>query len=258
MESFGEHLKSLRQERGVSLEQIADNTKIALTNLELLERDRFDLLPPKVFIKGFIRSYVKELGLNPEDAVRMFDDFTHEGEIPDYFEEEHPVFRQEEETTSFFRSPLFTVLLTAAGVLSFIILIVTGVARLVYYNGGPDDNGPTVVTARPPEGPDAQFPESTAPPVTETMPGTFTEPPPRQGGKKILEVLAVAPAWIRVEPDTGSPEERVLTPGQKEIFTGKEQFFVQTGNAGALRLRYDGQELPIPGGMDESRAFTIP
>ena len=60
MESFGAYIKSLREEKGKTLEQISANTKIALANLEFLEKDRFELLPPRVFVKGFVRSYAQE------------------------------------------------------------------------------------------------------------------------------------------------------------------------------------------------------
>ena len=72
MESFGQYLKNLREEAGKSLEEIAENTKIAMTNLEFLEQDRYDLLPPRVFVKGFIRSYVQELGLNADESATAF------------------------------------------------------------------------------------------------------------------------------------------------------------------------------------------
>src|SRR5512139_1960954 len=94
MESFGEYLKSLREEKGKTLEQIAESTKIAVANLQSLERDRYDFLPPRVFVKGFIRSYLQELGLNPEEAIRRFEEFIQDGELPDYTAEEHPVFHQ--------------------------------------------------------------------------------------------------------------------------------------------------------------------
>ena len=84
MESFGAYLRSLREEQGKTLEEIAENTKIAVANLDLLERDRYELLPPRVFVRGFIRSYVQELGLSPEEPLRRFEEFTKEGELPDY------------------------------------------------------------------------------------------------------------------------------------------------------------------------------
>ncbi len=133
MESFGAYLKGLREEKGKTLEQISDSTKIAVSNLALLESDRYDLLPPRVFVKGFIRSYIRELEMNPDEALARFDEFVKHGELPDYSEEEHPVFHQEPVSGSFIHNPWFTVVLTAAGVVSLVILLATGITRLVSF-----------------------------------------------------------------------------------------------------------------------------
>ena len=73
MESFGEYLKSLREEKGMTLAQMSERTKVAVTNLELLERDRYDLLPPRVFVRGFVQSYTQALDLDPDKVLREFE-----------------------------------------------------------------------------------------------------------------------------------------------------------------------------------------
>jgi cytoskeletal protein RodZ len=250
MESFGEYLKSLREEKGISLEEVSERTKIATSNLNFLENDHYELLPPKVFVKGFIRSYVDELGLDPEEALKRFDAFVKDGELSGYEEEEHPLFTSQPTPTSFVKSAWFTVVLTAAGLLALGILIVTGVSRLFLSERRTDVTLPTVTTVGPssetPRGREAQY--HTA----------FTEPPRTQAGKKVLEIKALSSAWIRVEPDTGKAEELVMAPGDVQIFTAKEGFYVQTGNAGGIRLRYDGRELPALGKENQSLSLRLP
>jgi len=55
--------------RGVSLDDIADATKIGTRLLRALEEEHFELLPGGIFNKGFVRAYAKYLGLNEEEAV---------------------------------------------------------------------------------------------------------------------------------------------------------------------------------------------
>jgi cytoskeleton protein RodZ len=55
--------------RGVSLEEIAQETKIGTRLLRALEEEQFDLLPGGIFNKGFVRAYAKHLGINEEQAV---------------------------------------------------------------------------------------------------------------------------------------------------------------------------------------------
>jgi len=69
---FGLKMRRLREERGVSLRQIADATKISIGALEALERNDISRLPGGIFSRAFVRSYAIEVGLDPEQTVRDF------------------------------------------------------------------------------------------------------------------------------------------------------------------------------------------
>jgi cytoskeletal protein RodZ len=69
---FGVKMKRLREERGVSLRQIADATKLSVGALEALERDDISRLPGGIYSRAFVRSYAIEVGLDPEQTVRDF------------------------------------------------------------------------------------------------------------------------------------------------------------------------------------------
>ena len=55
--------------RGVSLDEIAESTKIGTRLLKALEDEQFDLLPGGIFNKGFVRAYAKYLGMDEDQAV---------------------------------------------------------------------------------------------------------------------------------------------------------------------------------------------
>ncbi len=255
MESFGAYLKGLREEQGKALEEIAENTKIAVANLDLLERDRYELLPPRVFVKGFIRSYVQELGLAPEEPLRRFEEFTKEGELPDYGLQEPPVFSQNKSFLSFIHRSWFTMILTAAGLISLGILILTATTRLFFEDNSGKTTQPVVRTIQPANygsassrtGDVSGRPQSAAPESRRTF-----------GGRKVLEIRAVANAWIRVEADKGPAEELMMSPGDVQVFTANDGFTLQTGNAGGLRIRFDGKELPSLGKMNQTLSLTLP
>ncbi len=69
---FGMKMKRLREERGVSLRQIADNTKLSVAALEAFERNDISRLPGGIFSRAFVRSYAIEVGLDPEKTLREF------------------------------------------------------------------------------------------------------------------------------------------------------------------------------------------
>ena len=69
---FGAYLRLAREQKGRSLREIATATKISVLALEALERNDASRLPGGIFSRAFVRAYAKEVGLDPEDAVRRF------------------------------------------------------------------------------------------------------------------------------------------------------------------------------------------
>ncbi len=68
----GAALKAYRVAKGVSLRDIANQSKIGVRFLEYLEADRFRDLPAPVYIRGFLREYTRACGLDP---VRVIDSY---------------------------------------------------------------------------------------------------------------------------------------------------------------------------------------
>jgi len=71
--AFGNYLRAEREVRQIPLSEIAAATKIPLRTLQSLEDGVWDDLPARVFVRGFIRSYARHLGLPQTDACGRFD-----------------------------------------------------------------------------------------------------------------------------------------------------------------------------------------
>lgn len=81
-ESFGAFLRRERELRGVSLDQIADETRILVANLKALEEDDRSRLPERVFVLGYIRAYAKAVGIDANEAVLRYDEYLQSREPP--------------------------------------------------------------------------------------------------------------------------------------------------------------------------------
>jgi cytoskeleton protein RodZ len=66
---IGACLKAAREERGLSISEVAQSLKFAPRQLEALEQDRFELLPGGTFVRGMVRSYARLLKLEAEPLV---------------------------------------------------------------------------------------------------------------------------------------------------------------------------------------------
>ena len=70
--SFGARLRAQREERHVSLVDIAAQTKIKLSMLEALESDDLSRWPQGIFRRAYIRSYAQAIGLDPDGVLQQF------------------------------------------------------------------------------------------------------------------------------------------------------------------------------------------
>jgi len=70
----GKTLRQIRERMSIDLETIAQETRITLKTLELIEGEDLEKLPPLVYLKGFLKGYAQSLGLDPH---RVVEDYVH-------------------------------------------------------------------------------------------------------------------------------------------------------------------------------------
>jgi cytoskeleton protein RodZ len=70
---LGDFLKQQRLDKNYSLEKLSQKTKISINILKSLEANDFDHLPSAAYIKGFVRSYVKILGISQDEAIHKME-----------------------------------------------------------------------------------------------------------------------------------------------------------------------------------------
>lgn len=211
MDTLGEFLQREREIRQISLDEVAEGTKISRRHLEAIEEDRYSSLPGEAFVRGFIRSYVKYIGLDPEETMLMY----HQGQPAQ--EVSSP---QRGWTTSKRRSPLArpVVWCLLAGIVVVGVILFSAVTFLeVPGQFGPGFPSRADVAARP------------------------HVPPPL-----ILTAIADSDTWLLVTIDGTDQQDVLLRAGQSLKWTGKERFILSIGNVRGTRLKLNGRELGIP------------
>jgi transcriptional regulator with XRE-family HTH domain len=71
-EAFGPNLRRIRIQRGVSLRQIAEATKVSEDLWDGLEHNDFDRWPNGIFARSYIREYARIIGVDPDGTVDEF------------------------------------------------------------------------------------------------------------------------------------------------------------------------------------------
>ena len=206
--SVGERLKAAREEKKLSLEDIADQTRIPLRHLQNLEAGDWSNLPAPTYTIGFAKSYASAVGL---DRTEIGDDLRNEmggqryesGGNTEVFEPADPA-----------RTMPRWLVLSAIGA---IILLVVVMTWLNDRSLEPDE-----VQAPPPEAAVATAPAQSAPQASQPA----QQPGQPASGPVVL--TATEPAWIQV------------TDGGRTLFSGElaaGQSFNVPQDAGAPLLK---------------------
>lgn len=73
--TIGEQLRLAREERGIPLREISDQTRISVNYLEAIETNDYKRLPGGIFNRSFIKAYARYVGYDEKQAVEGYTRF---------------------------------------------------------------------------------------------------------------------------------------------------------------------------------------
>ena len=237
--SFGRFLQSMRLAKNISLEKVSQETRIAISNLQLIEKEDLDALPDEVFVKGFLRSYARAIGADGEEAVKLY-----EARI-------NMISRLADAGSFSPRSSLFAwrnLILSIIVILAVIALSLYGVSYFQSRMSEPE----TVET------PARSEPSEAAPLRQETESIAKKGATPKPLEKLVLHITAVDDTWIKVIVDNKDSKEYNLKSGEKLEIEASAGFNLLIGNAGGLELEFNGKPVKIPGKTGEVVNIQLP
>jgi len=237
--SFGRYLQSLRLEKKINLEKVSEETRIAISNLQLIEKEDLEALPDEVFVKGFLRSYARAIGADGDEAVKLYETRLN------------MVSRLADAGRYSPRSSLFAwrnLILSIAVILAVIVLSLYGVSY--FQSQTPEQE--TVETPAGSEHSEAALPRQ------ETDSSAKKGDAPKPLEKLVLHITAVDDTWIKVIVDNKDPREYNLMSGEKLEMEASAGFNLLIGNAGGLELKLNGKPIKISGKAGEVVNIQLP
>lgn len=70
--TIGERLRFAREERGIPLREISDQTRISVHFLEAIETNDYKRLPGGIFNRSFVKAYARYVGYDEKEAVEAY------------------------------------------------------------------------------------------------------------------------------------------------------------------------------------------
>jgi cytoskeleton protein RodZ len=236
--SFGRYLKALREEKNISIEAVAKETRVNLKALQLIELEDHDQLPNEVFVKGFIRSYAKLVGANPDELVQR------------YLANHHLHLQNARFKADQLRVGLRFWPRLILSLVSLACLIVISALLLL-----PPE------AQNPPHS--LEEPEATAAPPKESLPAETS--PKAEKKREILSgriytlaVAALKETWIKVIIDEQTPKTYTLNSGDRMELTAKKGFNLLIGNGAAITLKLNEKPVPVPGNQGNMVTLRLP
>lgn len=72
MEPVGQFLRRHREQKQMSVEEVSRSTRVPMDSVTRIEADQFDELPGEVFVRGFLKSYARAVGLPVEEVLARY------------------------------------------------------------------------------------------------------------------------------------------------------------------------------------------
>lgn len=268
---IGPVLEKARLEKGLTLDEVEQATKIRKRYLAGLEREDYAVLPDAVYAHGFLKTYANYLGLDGDNLSQHLKD--------------HRRPRRERSLnytppkSSGFDRPLISPgglsgtgerkvpVATILGVLVAILALVVVIGALYYVGRGAqisglDGNSPASGEAQRGAGEDASGQQGSAQRPEASGSGEYAG---TQDGGSPPETLTVVvsvverPSWLSVLSDGSVAYQQVAQPGFSRRFDAEQQLSVRAGDAGAVSVEVNGQDVGPLGGSGEvlTRTWTV-
>ncbi len=233
-DAFGDYLKEFRIKQELAIETVAEKTKITVQSLRAIEENAHDRLPPRAYVRSFIRTYADAVGANADVAVDLY---LSELEQQEYAEQQKLKSRAK-------RWAIRRALIAVA--------VIVGILLLLKYTDRFLDPAVPQNTETPER---ITLP---GPPITGTGTATSRLSTATMQDKLKLQVIAVEQTWLKVIVDGQNARSYNLKPEDRLELEGTNSFNLMIGNATGLRIFLDERPVKIFGSSGQVVSLKIP
>jgi len=238
-------LKTLREERGLTTEDLYLKTRINSSILNAIENGEFHLLPAPASTKKFIQMYAEAIGIDAGIILAHYQRFVDEKQV---VPEEVNVVKAK---TTYDRKPfprfilyavLVVAIIAAAGMYAFYYEIEP--LAIFQRNATVAEQKEVVPTPAPAV---KEPPLEAVPTVPQAAPPAVAVPieTTQTPGNTPLNLLieATEDTWLKITEDRNPPYQTVLKKGDTLSRTAREFFVIDVGNAAGVNITFLGKSL---------------
>jgi cytoskeleton protein RodZ len=241
----GKYLRTVRESRGLTLDEASRVTRIGKNYLVALEEGNFEKLPNTAYIKGFLRLYAGFLSLSGDEVVQRYERGIPAPQRPKVEPKvERPVFEAMEKAK-------------LGGHGRWVIpLVLLGLVIMAALFLSEEEQKPAPVVPRQEAPRPAPVQAPVLPPRSSaTVPGAApakVEPlPPLTAGDKqtgiVLRLRFNQDSWLSITIDDSISQRYDLKAGDIIEWKGARSFVLDVGDGGAVEAEFNGRPLKALG-----------
>ena len=232
-QSLGEKLRQAREDKGLTLGDVAEQTRISSLYLEAIENDDYKILPGGIFNKGFVKSYAKFVGINEQEALMDYQAVLARSE--GIAAESHQRVYKPEVLTDDRSGSMLPTILVAALVLA---LMTGGILYLVNYLRAPSSTV-TSNTTKPTANASNEAPVATPEPGASGVPDMASLK---------VEVKATSDVSLNASIDGAKATTTLVRAGSSQTFEPKQTLKLSYSRslASAVQLAINGKAIAPP------------
>ncbi len=262
--TIGAELQKARQEKDLSLEMIAEKTRISSEYLQKIEAGEFDFLP-RPYVTAYIKLFASLVELPGDELVRRWDEARSKmvvGEssaVPPAraLQVMEPNLTEENQRTYIREISIGVALVTILLVVLYVLQEQPEAETAAQVQ--PEKKQEETIEIKPIPFEDTPAPaarKQTQPGTAETRTVQPEQPAPILEENIRLRIQAVDTVWVAVTDADGEVEEAIFRPGDVRTWKGPN-FIVNIGNAAGLKLFLDGEDQGSLGRKGQVRIFEV-
>ncbi len=271
----GIDLKAAREEKGLTLKEISQLTKIGVSILDAIEKREFSQLLEPVYSRAFIKTYAKALNIDSEEILSSYNNYIAEFET---LEEKKEIATKNVRPGSLYKRFAWAT----------IALVLVLIAFFMYYSK--HNETPEIAKAPPVEklikvpqseptgaasietetkeihtqatgepvntqavdedkivASEANISETGIQTTNNEQVTTQKAETATEDKKYILDIKASELSWLKIIEDDNPSYEILMKPGEKITRKAREKFIIDIGNAGGVDIEFQGKPLGLLG-----------
>lgn len=271
LDRFADELREKREQSGITLQQMANKTRIDIKFLEAIDQGNFAFLP-ELYVRAFIKQYAKVIGLDEEQTVKRYN-AAKEGKL--FQEDEQPVESEkpikqnipvQSPTKTHPQQPVKSYndpsvekpetpeeraktdkMLVVTSVMGILIVLIA--VYLFFIR----DTKEIIIAEKPIE---EVIQENQQRYVEETSENQ-TDNTITSSDSLYLKFISSETSWIFIVIDDSKTEEFTLAPNNEMIVAAGNNFKATIGNSGGVKLILNNQPVEFSGRSGSVRHFSL-